>query len=61
MRISVLSFHMIEWGTVMDHAIFLNRLIKVGLDVSTGTLIPTTVITLTGFPNNLSFQIGTKT
>lgn len=61
MRISVLYFHMIEWGVVMDHAIFLNCLSKVGLAVSTGTLSPATVLTLTDFPNNLSFQIGTRT
>jgi len=52
---------MIEWGVVMDHAIFLNCLSKVGLAVSTSTLSPTIVLTLTGFPNNLSFQIDIRT
>ena len=52
---------MIEWGTVTNLAIFLNRLSEVGLVVSTGTLSPTTVPTLTGFPNNLSFQFGIRT
>lgn len=46
---------MIEWGTVMDHAIFLNYLRKVVLVVSTDTLSPTTVPAPTGFPNNMSF------
>lgn len=52
---------MIEWGTVMDHTILLNRLSKVGLDVSTSTLSLVAVPTPTSFPNNLSFYIGTKT
>jgi len=47
---------MIEWGTVMDLAIFLNHLSKVWLAVSTGTLSLATIPTLTDFPNNLSFQ-----
>jgi len=46
---------MIEWGAVMDHAIFLNHLSKVGLAVSTDTLSPAIVPTLTSFPINLSF------
>lgn len=52
---------MIEWGTIMEHAIFLNHLSKVGLAMSTGTLSPATVPTLTDFSNNLSFQIGIRT
>lgn len=52
---------MIEWGAVMDHAIFLNRLRKVGLAVSTGTPSPATIPSLIGFPNNLSLQIGFAT
>ena len=46
---------MIEWDAVMDLAIFLNLLSKVGLAMPIGTLSPTTVPTLTGFPNNLFF------
>jgi len=46
---------MIEWGVVMDLAIFLNHLSKVGLAMSTSTLNPTMVPSVIGFPNNLSF------
>jgi len=52
---------MIEWGAIIDHAIILNRLSKVGIVVSIGTLSLAIVLTLTDFPNNLSFQIGTRT
>lgn len=48
-------FSLIEWGVAMDHAIFLNHLSKVGLAMYTGILSPTTILTLTSFPDNLSF------
>ena len=61
MIISVLYFHMIKLGAVMDLAIFLNYFSKVGLTMSIGTLSVVIVPTPMGFPNNLSFQIGTWT